>query len=36
VRLTVRDGLAADAVLLPDITLQALDDNDPIPWITRP
>ena len=36
VKLTVRDGLAADAVLLPDIVVKALDDHDPIPWITSP
>ena len=29
-------GLEADAVLLPDIVVKALDDNDPIPWITSP
>jgi hypothetical protein len=36
VKLTVRDGIASDAVLLPDIVVKALDDNDPIPWITAP
>ena len=36
VKLTVRDGLAADAVLLPDIVVRALDDAEPIPWITSP
>jgi hypothetical protein len=36
VRLTVRDGLAADAVLLPDLVLSGLEDAEPIPWITRP
>ena len=36
VRLTVRDGVASDAVLLPDLVLRGLDDADPIPWITSP
>jgi hypothetical protein len=36
VKLTVRDGLSADSVLLPDLVLQALDDAEPIPWITSP
>jgi hypothetical protein len=36
VKLTVRDGYAADAVLLPDIVVKTLDDAEPIPWITSP
>ena len=36
VKLTVRDGLAADAVLLPDIVVKTLEDAEPIPWITSP
>ena len=36
VKLTVRDGTVADSVLLPGIVVKALDDNDPIPWITSP
>lgn len=36
VKLTVRDGLAADAVLLPDLVLRGLEDAEPIPWITAP
>ena len=36
VKLTVRDGYSSDAVLLSDIVVKALDDNDPIPWITSP
>ncbi|MCK6520223.1 PKD domain-containing protein [Myxococcota bacterium] len=36
VKLTVRDGMASDAVQLPDLVLRALDDAEPIPWITSP
>jgi hypothetical protein len=36
VKLTVRDGIASDAVLLPDIVVKTLDDAEPIPWITAP
>ncbi|MEY3210388.1 MAG: hypothetical protein RIT28_869 [Pseudomonadota bacterium] len=36
VKLTVRDGLSSDSVLLPEIVVKALDDDDPIPWITSP
>lgn len=36
VKLTVRDGVAADAILLPDLELRGLEDHDPIPWITSP
>jgi len=32
IQLTVGDGLAADAVLLPEIVLSAIDDNDPWPY----
>ncbi|MCK6520222.1 PKD domain-containing protein [Myxococcota bacterium] len=36
VKLTVRDELVADTILLPDLVLRGLEDNDPIPWITLP
>jgi hypothetical protein len=32
IKLTVGDGLAADAVLLPEIVVKGLDDSDPWPY----
>jgi hypothetical protein len=36
VTLTVRDGVAADSVLLPDLVLRGLEDAEPIPWLRSP
>ncbi len=36
VKLVVRDGMLADSVVLPDIVLNALDDNDPLDLNRRP
>lgn len=35
VKLVVRDGMLADSVVLPDIVLNAVDDNDPLEDLTR-
>ena len=35
VKLVVRDGMLTDSVVLPDIVLNAVDDNDPLEDLTR-